>query len=253
MEEKPEETGSSALTLRVTAEFENETLSGLSVLEKAADGDEFLPSAQEEALKEKFIGQPLPLDTKQGSALEATAAIAINKAYYDAAHEAEPQQKEDTGIIGGADGPTVIVTENGDDEPVYVGEAISFFTGIRATIKVSPTGTVKIAQFEEKPVDAEEYAFSPRDEELQALFVGEPLPLDLNAYDDAVEGTAALAVNAAYQQFLEMEDENGSITDSFGFGESISSSTLFRVAAAFENGQERQIRSCGTETMRFYP
>ena len=215
-EEKPAETGASFLTLRVTAEFENDALSSLTVLEKAADGDEFLPSAQEEALKEMFIGQPLPLDTNRASALESTTAIAINKAYYDAIHEAEPQQ---------------------DDEPVYLGEAISSSTAIRATIKISPTGTVKIAQFEEKPVDAEEYAFSPRDEELQALFVGEPLPLDLNAYDDAFEGTAALAVNAAYQQFLEMEDENGSITDSFGFGESISSSTLFRVAAAFENGR----------------
>ena len=236
-EEAAEEAGASSVVLRVTAEFENETLSGLSVLEQAADGDEFLPSAQEEALKEKFIGQPLPLDTNQASALEATAAIAINKAYYDAAHEAEPQQSEDTGIIGGADEPTAIVIESGDDEPVYLGEAISFFTAIRATIKVSPTGAVKIAQFEEKPVGAEEYASSPRDEELQALFVGEPLPLDVNAYDDAFEAAAAVAVNAAYQQFPGTQDEDSVTSDAFGFGESISFFTQYRVAATFENGR----------------
>ena len=237
VEEKPEETDASALTLRVTAEFENDALSSLTVLEKAADSDEFLPSAQEEALKEKFIGQPLPLDTNQASALEATAAIAINKAYYDAAHEAEPQQSEDTGIIGGADEPTAIVTEIGDDEPVYVGEAVSFFTAIRATIKVSPTGTVKIAQFEEKPVGAEKFEFSPRDEELQALFVGEPLPLDVKAYDDAFEAAAAVAVNAAFAQASASSDEEGDpFYMTFGIGESISFFTRYRVAAVFENG-----------------
>ena len=237
VEEKPEETCASALTLRVTAEFENDALSSLTVLEKAADSDEFLPSAQEEALKEKFIGQPLPLDTNQASALEATAAIAINKAYYDAAHEAEPQQSEDSGIIGGADEPTAIVTENADDEPVYVGEAVSFFTAIRATIKVSPTGTVKIAQFEEKPVGAEKFEFSPRDEELQALFVGEPLPLDVKAYDDAFEAAAAVAVNAAFAQASASSDEEGDpFYMTFGIGESISFFTRYRVAAVFENG-----------------
>ena len=237
VEEKPEETGASALTLRVTAEFENDALSSLTVLEKAADGDEYLPCPQEEALKEMFIGQPLPLDTNRASALEATAAIAINKAYYNAAHEAEPQQDEDTGVIGGADGPTVLVTDNADEDPVFVGEAISFFTAIRARIKVSPAGAVYVAQFEEKPVGAEEYQASPRDEELQALFVGEPLPLDVKAYDDAFEAAAAVAVNAAFAQAFAAPDEEGApFYMTFGIGESISFFTQYRVAAVFENG-----------------
>ena len=97
---------------------------------------------------------------------------------------------------------------------------------------------MKIAQFEEKPVGAEEYQPSPRDEELQALFVGEPLPLDVTAYDDALEAAAAVAVNEAFAQASISQDEDeSSIYTTFGAGESISFFTQYRVAAAFENGK----------------
>ena len=227
-EEKPEKTSVSELTLRVTAEFENGTLSSLSVLEKAADSEEFTSCAQEEALKEKFIGQALPLETYQPSLLETTAAIAINKAYYNAVHEAEAQQ-----LIGGADEPTSIaLTEADDDEPWFIGEAFSFFTAIQAKVKITPELTVEAVEFEEKQIGAEVYQPSERSDELEALFVGEPLPLDVEAYDDPFQAAAAIAINEAFEQSPYMVVYNFNST-SIGVGESISFFTKYTFAAAF--------------------
>ncbi len=212
-----ETSAASELTLRVTAEFENDTLTSLTVLEKT-DSGEFVPCAQEYALKEKFLGQPLPLDINQSSALEATAAIAINKAYYNQVHEAEPRQAEVS-----------------DEEPVFLGEAISFFTSIRAKVQVTPARTVEAVEFEEKPVGAEEYHPSDRNDALEALFVGEALPLDVKLFDDAYQAAAAVAVNAAFAQYA----ESGAYTLSsaaYGVGESISFFTMYKVSATFDNG-----------------
>ncbi len=238
VEEKPEEpaavpaqekAAASELALRVTAEFENDALTSLTVLEKA-DSGEFVPSAQEDALREKFIGQPLPLDIKQSSALEATAAIAINKAYYNAVHEADAQQAE---IIGGADKPTAIEAgEDSEEEPILVGEAISFFTAIRATFRITPDLTIEAVAFDDKAVGAEEYQPSSRNEELEALFVGEALPLDVKAYDDPYQAAAAIAINTAFENSPYLIAYNFNST-TISTGASISFFTEYTVAAAF--------------------
>ena len=221
------EANASSFALRVTAEFENDVLASLTVLEKAADSDVFTPCAEEEGLKEKFIGQALPLDTKQGSALEATVAIAINKAYFDAAHEAQQGQTEIE------EAPAM----QNDEEPAYVGEAIAFFTAIRAKVKITPALTVEAVEFEEKPVGAEKYQPCGQNDRLEALFVGEPLPLDVKAFDDAFEAAAAVAVNAAYAQLPETQPDDSVTVNTFGFGEAISFFAQYRAAAAFENGR----------------
>ena len=228
-EEKPEEPAASELALRVTAEFENDVLTGLTVLEKAADSDEFVPCAEEEALKEKFIGQALPLDTNQPSVLESVAAIGINKAYYDAAHEAEAQQP----VEESDEQAPVPAAEDEDDEPWYIGEAISFFTSIQAKVKITPALTVEAVKFEEKEVGAEAYQPSERNDELEALFVGEPLPLDVAVYeDDPFRSAAAIAVNEAFEQSPYLVVYNFNST-ALGVGESISFFTKYTFAAAF--------------------
>ena len=220
------EANASAFALRVTAEFENDMLASLTVLEKAAESDEFIPCAKEGELKEKFIGQALPLDTNQASALEATVAIGINKAYFNAAHEAQQGQTEIE------EAPA----EQNDEEPTYVGEASTFSTALRAKVKITPALTVEAVEFEEKPVGAEEYQPCSENDRLEALFVGESLPLDVEAFDDAFEAAAAEAVNAAYAQLPETQPDDSVTLDTFGFGEVISLSSQYRVAASFENG-----------------
>ena len=226
-EEKPE-TASSTLTLRVTVEAENDVLTALTVLEKAADSEEYIPCAQEDALKEKFIGMALPLETTQSSMLESVAAIAINKAYYDQMREAEDK------IIGGADSPTgILPAENDNDEPAYFGEAIIFFTSIRAKVTITPALTVEAVSFEEKQVGADSYQPSERNDELEALFVGEALPLDVSAYDNLYETAAAIAVNEAFAKMPDLSSEM-IVFSSFGIGESVSFFTVYTTAAAFE-------------------
>ena len=242
VEEPAETNAASTMVLRVTAEFEGDTLSALTVLEKAPDEEVYSPCPEEEALKAKFIGQTLPLETNQSSRHDSVVAIAINKAYYNAAHEADAEQgkageETDVGIIGGADGPTaVLVAENGDDgEPSFTGEAISFFTAIRASVKITPAFTVEAVSFEEKAVGAEEFQPSEQNGRLEALFVGEELPLDVKAYDDAFEAAAAIAINEAFEQspYLLAYNFNNNL---IGVGESVSFFTQYTAAAAFDNG-----------------
>ncbi|MBR5111526.1 MAG: FMN-binding protein, partial [Clostridia bacterium] len=227
-EEKPK--AAATLTLRVTVEAENDVLTALTVLEKAVDSEEYIPCAREDALKEKFIGMTLPLETTQSSMLDSVAAIAINKAYFDQMREAEDK------IIGGADSPTVTFpAEPGEGEPVYYGEAIAFFTSIRAKVKITPAVTVEEVEFEEKQVGEEAYRPSERNDQLEALFVGEALPLDVDAYDDPYKTAAAIAVNEAFRQSPEAAGQSFDFS-AFGIGESISFFTEYNAAAAFENG-----------------
>ena len=226
-EENPE--AASTLTLQVTVEAENDVLTALTVLEKAAGSEEYAPCAQEDALKEKFIGMALPLETRQPSMLESVAAIAINKAYYDQMREAEDK------IIGGADSPAEIQLAEADDgEPVYDGEAIAFFTSMRAKVKITPAATVEEVEFEEKQVGEENYRPSARNDRLEALFVGEALPLVVGAYDDPYETAAAIAINEAFAKAPELEEYSIEFS-ALGLGDSISFFTKYYVAAAFEN------------------
>ena len=118
-----------------------------------------------------------------------------------------------------------------------MGEAIAFFTAIRAKVKITPALTVEAVEFEEKTVGAEKYQPCGQNDRLEALFVGEPLPLDVKAFDDAFETAAAVAVNAAYAQLPETQPDDSVTVNTFGFGEAISFFAQYRAAAAFENGR----------------
>jgi uncharacterized protein with FMN-binding domain len=95
--------------IQVEAEFEGGKLSGLKVNEKAVDAEAYAPSAQEAAMKEKFIGAALPLDTNQDTAFASAVAIALNEAFAKAPDSAFDAEK-----------------------PWYTGECLIFFDKIEA-------------------------------------------------------------------------------------------------------------------------
>ena len=67
--------------IQAKVEIENGVLTGLTLLEKPVGAEEYAPSAQEEAMKAKFIGSSLPLDANQDTAYASAVAVAINQAF----------------------------------------------------------------------------------------------------------------------------------------------------------------------------
>ena len=95
--------------IQVEAEFDGDKLANLKVNEKAVGADAYVPSAQEEAMKKKFIGSFLPLDANQDTAFASAVAIALNEAFAKSPAFADTAEK-----------------------PWYTGECLIFFDRIEA-------------------------------------------------------------------------------------------------------------------------
>ena len=179
--------------IQVQAGFSDGTVSSLNVSDKPVGADAFTSSAQESAMRDRFLGQALLLDPNQNTAYASAVAVAINQAYLKAVEG----QDASVAIIGGADGPTVVVV---GDEDALTGEAISFFTAIQ--VKIAAAGN-QLAALEvmEKPVGADAYSPSARNAEMQRL-IGETLPLNVSAQQSSYAAAVAVAVNQAYANSL---------------------------------------------------
>ena len=86
-ETQPIENGISAEALcgrrfvQVTFAQENGVLTALNVEEKDSAAGKYAPSAEQKALREKFLGKALPLSVQESDPFAFAAAVAVNKAY----------------------------------------------------------------------------------------------------------------------------------------------------------------------------
>ena len=167
--------------IRVEADFDGDTLTVLNVLDKAVGSEAYAVSAQQEAMRNLFLGAPLPLDTKQSSAYAAAVAVAVNQAY---------------GKTAEADAPA-------EGKPVYTGECILFFDRIVAEASFDGD-TLSQVSVNKTPIGGGEttvYAWT-----LWTGLLGRKAPMDPAAYtlpgvDEATARAVIIAINDAYAKY----------------------------------------------------
>ena len=162
--------------VRVNAAFENGAVSALSVADKPVGTEDFLPSEQEAAMKQRFIGASLPLDVPNDDPYAACVAVAINQAYLRAGEASQESAPADS-LLGH-------------------GSSLMFFTNYGAVASFED-GRLKEFTILTVPANGEETSVEADKLENAALYdalIGQEMPLDPGAY--SVAGLPEYAVTA---------------------------------------------------------
>ncbi len=192
--------------MQVKASFVQNTLAGLVVMDRPAGSDQAYEVSELDAeMKDRFLAATMPLAVEDQETSEAALiASAINAAYYAQGGAVKvkpaPEAAENIGIIGGADGPTVLfLPQPVDPNGTFASEVICFFTGINVEARFE-NGKVAELNVSDKQIGAgTDYAPSAQEEAMRALFVGAALPLN-NTQNTPYASAVAIAINQAFGQ-----------------------------------------------------
>ena len=202
--------------IQVKVSFVQDTVAGLVVMEKPVGSDQaYTLSEQDGQMKDLFLARSLPLDvSRQESPFAALVASAINTAYYanggnknlvSVLVDENAAGEDENGVIGGADGPTVlIVAQPSQEDGWYTSEVISFFTAIQVSAQFED-GKVAALTVADKQVGEEAYQPSEKESAMQEKFTGASLPLDTDQ-PDPYTAAVAIAINQAYPGALSQEN-----------------------------------------------
>ena len=172
--------------IQVEAQFENGKVSALNVSDKQAGIDTvYEPSSQEEAMRALFVGETLPLDSKQMTPYASAVAIALNQAF---------------GQTGQTTAESGVPAADPDSHLSY-GSCVMFFSQYNvlasfegsklnaAIIYTSPAG-VPIEKLEDQDVSM------LNDQALNDALIGREMPLDPAEFTAGIGDVPAYAVNA---------------------------------------------------------
>ena len=166
--------------IQVEAEFDGDKLANLKVNEKAIGAEAYVPSAQEEAMKKKFIGSFLPLDANQDTAFASAVAIALNEAFAKSPAFADTAEK-----------------------PWHTGECLIFFDRIEANA-IFDENTLTEAVITKTPVGGDVTALL---DGAWDTLLGSEMPLSVeqvtvNGAQPYTVQAVVIALNQAYENSL---------------------------------------------------
>lgn len=223
----------------VAAELDGDMLQNVSVSRVDINtGEEAYDSSLAVALWQPLLGEKLPLQPDAAvlpGVDEATAkavAIAINDAYakYLADNSGAAPEIPAVDRNGGPD----ISEETLRGENTYQGQAIAFFQNI-GTITTIENGQLTSLWVMDTPVGTEAWKDSDRQAEMEALFVGQALPLNTKQ-QDAYTTAVAVAVNQTYNKLPGPDAQDAQASFNYvGAGSCTVFFSRYDVAACFQD------------------